>query len=102
MAQQEFSIIQGDSFFATGTYVDANDNPVDLVAGGVTVESWIRSKDGSKFDLNVTYSTTEIGKYVIEGATDDWPMGRNTWHIRYIVGTIKRSTEPVVVNVEAD
>jgi hypothetical protein len=96
---QEITHYQGDTFIADGTYTDANGDPVDLNVGGIVVESYIRDRNGVKKTIPVTIGGT-IGQYHLESATDDWPLGRVTWHIRYVQGTIKRSTEPVIINVE--
>lgn len=98
---EEFSIIQGDTFYAEGLYTDENDVPVDLISGAIVVESWIRARNGDKYDLIVT-NLPQTGKYSITGPTDNWPLGRVAWHVRYDSGGIKRSAEPVVINIEAD
>lgn len=96
---ETISIYQGDTFLANGTYTDANDVPVDLNAAGITVESYIRDRNNLKIDLDVVISGTP-GQYVVSGPTDTWPLGRVTWHIRYVQGSVKKSIDPVVINVE--
>lgn len=92
-------IYQGDTFLANGTYTDANDVPIDLVSGGITVESYVRDRNNLKIDLNVSIEGG-TGEYVVSGPTDEWPLGRLTWHVRYVQGTVKKSIDPVVINVE--
>lgn len=95
----EIFIQRGDTFLANGLYTDANDNPVDLVTGNITVESYVKDRNGWERNLTVTVGGT-IGTYEITAPTDDWPLGRVTWHVRYSQDGIKKSTETVVINVE--
>lgn len=96
---QEINFYQGDTFIADGVYTDANDVPVDLNAGGIAVESYIRDRNNLKIDLIVTL-LPEIGSYRITGNTDNWPLGRVLWFVRYVQDGVKKSSEPVVINVE--
>jgi hypothetical protein len=97
---QEINFYQGDTFIVDGTYTDAADNPIDITAGGITVESYIRDRNNLKIDLNVEI-LPEIGQYRIESPTDTWPLGRILWFVRYIdANNVKKSAEPVVINVE--
>src|SRR5688500_16810620 len=96
---QELTWYRGNTFLADGVYLDANDDPVDLNAGGVTVESYILDRNATKIPLDVAISGG-IGEYQITADTETWPLGRVTWVVRYVQGTVKKGAEPVIINVE--
>jgi hypothetical protein len=96
---QELTWYRGNTFLANGVYTDANDDPIDLIAGGIDVISYILDRNNEKIDLNVTISGG-IGEYQIDADTENWPLGRVTWVVRYIQGTVKKGAEPVIINVE--
>lgn len=95
---QEFSIFKGDTFIASGLYRTSAGVPIDLAASGITIEAYVKTKDGTKFPLTVSFGA--VGSYTLTAPTDDWPLGRNLMVIRYTVGTVRRTADPVVVNVE--
>lgn len=97
---QELTLNQGDTFIVNGLYTDNANVPIDLVGGGITVESYIKDRNNLKIALDVTL-LGPIGTYLIESDTNTWPLGRVTWHVRYIdADNRKKSTEPVVINIE--
>ena len=96
---QELTWYRGNTFLANGLYTDANDDPVDLNAGGISVESYILDRNANKIPLNVQISGG-IGEYIITSDTDNWPLGKVTWVVRYVQGTVKKGAEPVIINVE--
>lgn len=96
---QELTWYRGDTFLANGLYTDANDVPIDLNAGGITITSYILDRNNLKIDLNVAL-LPGIGEYEITADTDEWPLGRVTWVVRYTQDGVKKSSEPVLINVE--
>ena len=96
---QELNWYRGNTFLANGVYTDANDVPIDLNAGGITVESYILDRNANKIALNVAI-TGGVGAYEITADTDEWPLGKVTWVIKYVQGTVKKGPEPVIINVE--
>lgn len=98
MAHEVF-IQRGDTFIATGLYTDANDVPVDLNSGNIDVLSYVKDRNGWERNLTVTYGS-DTGTYEITGDTEDWPLGKITWHVRYVQDDIKKSAETIIINVE--
>lgn len=96
---QELTWYRGNTFLANGVYLDANDTPVDLVAGGITVTSYVLDRNKQKIALTVTPGGG-TGQYIITGDTDNWPLGKLLWVVRYVQGSVKKGTEPVIINVE--
>lgn len=99
MARPEFKIYKGDTFLANGLYRTALGVPVDLPGSGITIESFLKTRDGRALPITVQPGG-QTGSYTLEADTTSWPIGRNLLIIRYTQGDIRRTATPVVVNVE--
>lgn len=77
----------GDTIASDAVYKDANDDPVDLTAAGITVTSSVLSPDGrTRHELTVTLAnqSTDPGKYTVTGDTSEWTPGKGwRWDVRY-------------------
>jgi len=95
----------GDTLDGTGTYRDANGDPVDLDTAGITVTSAVLSADGTEsWPVEVTPDpdqSANAGQYAFHADSSGWTAGKGLrWDIRY-TGADGRSasTDTVTINL---
>lgn len=92
-----------DTLIADCVYKDANGNPVNLTAAGITIKSAVSFADGQgREELEVTLAdqATKPGQYRIRGDSSNWPAGQKLrWDVRYFRGGDSFSTRTVNIQM---
>lgn len=103
MAAADITLKVGDTLIADCIYRDANGNPVNLDAAGITIKSAVSFADGiGKADLEVALADQAAtpGHYRIRGDTRQWPAGQHVrWDVRYFRGQDSFSTRTVHIQM---
>lgn len=89
MGDKPLKIIRGDTFYASATYTDPDDVPVNLTTAGITVEAFARNPDGTaeiELTVDLANQATDPGEFIVTGDTAEWvpesPRGANVWNVR--------------------
>lgn len=99
MEQQIFTVYRGDTLQIDAIYRDTNAVPVNIADGSIQISAYIKGRNGVTYPLPIVLGTA-TGTYSITWNTEDLPLGRSALFIRYKIGDIQRTMNPVTVDVQ--